>query len=74
MGRRRKIELNSAVLVEFLRLVKKEEALRMIEYALTLQDMKDAIRFIYDKKNFETNDRMERYLNSKAHLEIPDEN
>lgn len=74
MPKIRKIQINNAVMAEFLRLVKTDEALEMIKSSFTLQDMKDSIKFIYEKRNFTTNDRMERFLNTKAHLEIPDEN
>lgn len=74
MAPHRKIEINNATLTEFLRLIKTEEAIEMIMSSFSLKDMKEAIWYIYNQKNFRTNNNLERYMNKKAHLEIPEDN
>lgn len=74
MAPHRKIEISNATLTGFLRLIKTDEAIEMIKYSFSLKDMKEAIWHIYNQKNLSTNNNLERYMNKKAHLEIPEDN
>jgi len=74
MIKHRKIEINNENLSVFLRLIKKDDALKMIEECFSFEDMKLSIKFIFEKRNYPTNEKLEKFINRKAKLEIKSNN
>lgn len=74
MAQHKKIELNSSNLNQFLNMLRASDAAELIKECFSAEDMKDAIKFIFNKRNFPTNQRLERFMNRKAKLEIPSDN
>lgn len=74
MIKHRKIEINNENLSVFLRLIKKDDALKMIEECFSFEDIKLSIKFIFEKRNYPTNEKLEKFINRKAKLEIKSNN
>lgn len=66
MTKHPRIEINKDVLKTFLSLLRKDDAVEMIDKCFSFEDMKVAIMYIFEQKNFNTNDRLEKFINKKS--------